>query len=93
MGATAASRGDEKASVMRAPPASDPPSSNKTPSVADVEARRGCATPWPDTEVPECDLRDMLKNLLLLRHDGWDDREIPLSCPPPSPGLKGQDTI
>lgn len=45
--------------------------------LADVEARRGYATPWPDAETPECDLRDVLKSLLLLlRHDGWDAREI-----------------
>ncbi|MCC4588775.1 hypothetical protein LL962_16980 [Xanthomonas sp. NCPPB 1067] len=33
--------------------------------------------PWPDREVPESDLRDVLKVLLLLlRDDGWDTREI-----------------
>lgn len=45
--------------------------------LAVVEANRGRAAEWPDADVPECDLRDVLKNLmLLLRHDGWDAREI-----------------
>ena len=33
--------------------------------------------PWPDHDEPECDLRDVVKSLLLLlRHDGWDAKEI-----------------
>lgn len=31
--------------------------------------------PWPDAE-NACDLRDVLKAALLLRHDGWDAREL-----------------
>ncbi|WP_148558678.1 hypothetical protein [Pseudomonas chlororaphis] len=33
--------------------------------------------PWPDKNSPECDLRDVIKHLLLLlRHDGWDAKEV-----------------
>lgn len=33
--------------------------------------------PWPDRDVPECALRDVLKAALqLLRDDGWDTREV-----------------
>lgn len=32
---------------------------------------------WPLRDVPECDLRDVLKAIgLLLRDDGWDAREL-----------------
>lgn len=45
--------------------------------LASVEAGRGRSAGWPDQDTAACDLRDVLKNLLLLlRHDGWDAREI-----------------
>jgi len=45
--------------------------------LARVQPQTLVGHPWPDREVPESDLRDVLKSLLLLlRDDGWDARAI-----------------
>ncbi|RTB44141.1 hypothetical protein [Pseudomonas aeruginosa] len=45
--------------------------------LADLRPHMGRGLPWPDSDTFECGLPDVLKALLLLlRHDGWDAKEL-----------------
>lgn len=46
-------------------------------TISSVKPEMGRGHPWPDSENPESNMRDVLKALLqLLRDDGWDAKEI-----------------